>query len=307
MLKQDKMISHRLTNRAQTVLLFGGMLLLLALIGLAIAGPTGLWWATIFGVFFLFFSRQVSPRWLLRAQRARPIASHEAPDLYQLVQALSQRAKLTKAPQLYYISQEIPNAFAIGSGDEAALAVTMGLLRQLDRQELTAVLAHEISHIQHQDMRVLAFSSLINRMTALFASLGQLLLFINLPLLLMGRATISWFAIVLLLVAPTLSGLLHLALSRTREFDADLGAVKLTGDPIGLAKALRKLEQAQVSWVQLLLPGARIPGSAVLRTHPNTPERMERLLTLTDVPLPPPIPNHPLIINGPPVRRRLGW
>jgi heat shock protein HtpX len=288
MLKQDKIINHKVNNLVQTVLLFGGMLLLLALIGSAIAGTTGLWWATILGLLFLLFGQQISPQWVLRAQRARPLMPYEAPALHQLVQALAQRAKLITAPRLYYIPQEMPNAFTVGSGQEAGLGITAGLLQRLDQRELTAVLAHEISHIQHNDMRVLAFAGLVTRLTGLFSGLGQFLLFINLPLLLMGRATISWLAILLMIAAPTLSGLLHLALSRTREFEADIGAVKLTGDPIGLASALRKLEQSQASWLKMLVPGYRLPESAVLRTHPNTKERIERLLALTDAPLPAP-------------------
>jgi heat shock protein HtpX len=263
------------------------MLLLLALIGLAIAGTTGLWWAIVVGLFFLLFGRQVSPQWVLRSQRARPLTPYEAPDLYQLIELLARRAGLRAAPRLYYIPQDVPNAFTVGRGQEAVLGITAGLLQRLDRRELTAVLAHELSHIQHNDMRVLTFAGFIHRMTTLFSGIGQFLLFVNFPLLLMGRATISWSAILLMIAAPTLSGLLHLALSRTREFKADLGAVKLTGDPAGLAFALRKLEQFQSSWLRLLLPGQRLPESAVLRTHPHTQERVERLLTLIDDSTPP--------------------
>lgn len=286
MLEQNKIIHHGLGSFVQTLFLLGGMLLLLALIGLAIAGTTGLWWATVLGLFFLLFGRQVSPQWVLRGLRARPLLPQEAPDLHQLIEALSRRAKLATPPHPYYIPQDVPNAFTVGSGREAVLGVTAALLQQLDRRELTAVLAHEISHIQHNDMRVLAFAGFINRMTSLFSGIGQLLLFINFPLLLMGRATISWLAILLMIAAPTLSGLLQLAISRTREFKADLGAVKLTGDPVGLATALRKLEQSQASWLPVLGPRYRLPQSAVLRSHPHTKERIDRLLALSDVPLP---------------------
>ena len=128
MLKQDKIINHKLNNLVQTVLLFGGMLLLLALIGSAIAGTTGLWWAMVLGLLFLLFGQQVSPQWVLRAQRARPLMSYEAPALFQLVQALAQRAKLTSSPRLYYIPQEMPNAFTVGSGDGAVTHLLVGYL-----------------------------------------------------------------------------------------------------------------------------------------------------------------------------------
>jgi heat shock protein HtpX len=110
---------------------------------------------------------------------------------------------------------------------------------------------------------------------------GQFLILLNIPLLLMGEVTISWVAILLLMLAPGLSGVLQLALSRTREYAADLGAVQLTGDPRGLASALRRLEQLNRGLLSRLFPGAgRVPLPQFLQTHPETDERVRRLLRL---------------------------
>ena len=278
MLKQSQVINHKIMNILHTALLFGGMLLLLAIIGYAVGGTTGLFWTSAVGLLFLIFGQQMSPQWVLRMHKGRPLHPHEAPRLYQIVQALTRRAKLAHTPHLYLIPNDITNAFTVGTGDQAVIGITAGLLRHLNDREMVGVLAHEISHIKHNDMRVMGFAAMINRMTSLFAGIGQFLLFINLPLLLAGRATISWLLIILLMAAPMLSGLLQLALSRTREFDADLSAVRLTGDAIGMAQALQKLEYAQANMIRLLLPGYRAPESDVFRTHPNMGERIERIM-----------------------------
>jgi heat shock protein HtpX len=111
--------------------------------------------------------------------------------------------------------------------------------------------------------------------------IGQFLVLLNIPLLLLGEVTIPWVAILVLILAPGLSGVLQLALSRTREYAADLGAVRLTGDPRGLASALHRLEQLNRGLLSRLFPGGGgMPIPNILRTHPETEERVERLLRL---------------------------
>ncbi len=282
-MRQTKIINHRFINLVHTLLLFGGMFTLLAVLGLAFAGVQGLLWASGLGVLFLIFSQRIPPEFLLRMHGARPLAVQEAPGLYALMRELAHRASLPTAPKLYYIPAGFTNAITIGSRREPAIALTDGILRRLDRRELTAVLAHEISHIRHNDIQVMRVADAIGRITGMLATFGQILLLINLPLLIIGRAPISWLAILLLVAAPTLSGLLQLALSRTREFDADLGAVRITGDPEGLARALQKLEYYNQSiFRRILLPGRGNPESSLFRTHPKTSERIERLMDLTD-------------------------
>jgi heat shock protein HtpX len=267
-------------NRIQTVLLFGAMLLLLALLGYSLGGIGGLLLGSLLALPFLLLGQRISPRWVLRMYGARPLAPYEAPAVQDMVRALSQRAGLAAPPTLYYLPSRAMNALSVGTGDDPALGVTDGLLRTLNARELRGVLAHEIAHIRQNDLRAMTFADLIGRMTGFLSTVGQFLLFLNLPLLLMGRAPISWLAVVLLLIAPSLSGLLRLALSRTREVDADLGAARLTGDPVGLASALRKMECYGASWLDRMLRPYRTPSRSLFRTHPETEERVQRLLDL---------------------------
>jgi len=138
-----------------------------------------------------------------------------------------------------------------------------------------------MSHIRNNDMRSMNVADVISRVTNLFSTFGKFLLLFNLPLIFMGSAPISWWAILLLIIAPFISGLLQLALSRTREFDADLDAIQLTRDPVGLMNALQKLEYYSTNiWQQVLFPGRGVPDPSIFRTHPHTKDRIARLQEL---------------------------
>jgi heat shock protein HtpX len=241
-------------------------------------------WILLSGVLLLTLGPKISPHLILSMYSARPLAPYEAPELYSLVERLAQRAHLPSIPILYYVPSRIMNAFTVGKQTDAAIGITDGLLRRLTLRELIGVLAHEISHIQNNDMWVMTLADLVSRITHALSLVGQLLILINLPLFLLNEATFSWLAILLLIFAPTLSALLQLALSRTREFDADLSAVDLTGDPQGLASALIKLEQQGGFLERLLMPGRHDPEPSLLRTHPRTEERIQRLLSLSSTP-----------------------
>lgn len=286
-MRKREVFSQNLKNWLHTAILIGGMLLLVAILGYALAGPSGLTWAVIIGGILLFFSQRISPQWVLNMYKAKPITPQQAPSLHRINHALAQRAQLANPPQLYYIPTKVMNAFAVGRREAAAIAVTDGLLRNLTMQELTAVLAHEMSHVQNNDMRVMAFADVISRVTNLFSSIGKFLLIVNLPLFVMGQRTISWLAVALLILAPTIIGLLQLALSRTREYDADLDAMQLTGDPDSLISALKKLEHYSANMIkEMIRPGDGVPDPSIFRTHPHTKDRIRRLAALTGRQLP---------------------
>lgn len=281
-MKQDVVVNHDFRNWLHTVLLLGSMLALLVLLGWLVAGQTGIIWAVILGGILVLFGQQVSPQLVLRMYRARPLTSAEAPQLYQIMEELAQRAQLPYVPALYYVPSRMLNAFAVGNRRNAAIGLTDGLLRGLNLRELTGVLAHEMSHIRNNDMRSMSVADVISRVTNLFSTFGKFLLLVNLPLIFMGSAPISWWAILLLIVAPFISGLLQLALSRTREFDADLDAIQLTHDPVGLMNALQKLEYYATNiWQQVLFPGRGVPDPSIFRTHPHTKDRIARLQELS--------------------------
>jgi heat shock protein HtpX len=231
--------------------------------------------------------------------------------LYRITEVLARRANLQVVPRLYFLSNPMMNALTVGDGRTAAIGITQGLLQNLNTREMTGVLAHEISHIQNRDTQVMRIASIVSRVTGMFAFFGQLLLFFNLPLLLMGRVTISWFAILLLLSAPTLSSLLQMALSRAREYDADIGAARLTGDPEGLASALYKMEKAQGGFFSRIFGRSGGSGTDLFRTHPQTQERVNRLAALAGEFQAPPIGDPGELVTWdrprPTFRRPLGW
>ncbi len=273
---------HALSNRLQSLFMLALMLGFLALLGWLIWGDSGIFWLLLPGIIFLFYNPVASPGLIMRMYHASPLTPAQAPALNAALQELSRRGGLEQVPQLFYIPSTMVNAFAVGTRDNAVIAVTDGLLNNLNQRELLAVLGHELSHVRNNDMWVMAIADLISRLTSLLSLFGQVLLLLNLPLILMmPQASISWLAILLLIFAPSLSALAQLGLSRIREYDADLGAARLTNDPLALASALVKIEQLSGSFFEnIFLPGRRIPEPSLLRTHPSTEERVRRLRAL---------------------------
>lgn len=280
-MSEEKFWNHKVRNNLRAAALFLGMLILMLALGYTLLGSTGLLWAGAFGLITLGVSTRVSSQIVMRFQGGRPLRTSEAPQLYRLLQQLSKRAQLPVAPKLYYIPNTALNAFATGSKKDPAIAITHGLLSRMDLRELSGILAHEVSHIRNNDLQLKSMVNLFSRYTRFFSLIGQILLFINLPLFFMGQATVPWLAIALLLFAPALVLLMMQAFSRTREFDADLEAARLTGDPNALADALEKLDYFnQGGWWARLKPtrGVRLPN--ILSSHPDIQDRVARLRDL---------------------------
>ncbi len=272
---------HAGLNRLQSVALLLFMAAFLGLLGWLMWGGAGVLWLLFVGAVAVMMNPGLSPRWVMRMYGAQRIDRAAAPGLLSAVAALAQRAGLAVAPALYYVPSRMLNAFAVGEPERSAVALTDGLLRQLDDRELIGVLAHEISHIRSNDLWVMGLADMFSRATSLLSLLGQFLLLVNLPLMLLSAQTVSWWLILLLIVAPSFASLAQLALSRTREYDADLNAVALTGDPDGLARALLRIERVQGGWMErVFLPGKRVPEPSLLRTHPETGDRVDRLMAL---------------------------
>jgi heat shock protein HtpX len=308
---------HKLRNVVHSILLLGGIVALLALCGWVLFGPEGLVGMALGAAIALAFSPTISPGMVLRLYRAREIAPHDLPEVLHVLAALAARAGLERVPRLYYVPSTMLNAFAVGGRDDAVIAVTDGMLRALNLRELTGVLAHEISHIRNRDLWLMGIADLAGRLTRLMTLLGLALLLVNLPLWLSGATSVPWLLVPLLVFAPQITTLLQLALSRAREFDADLDAAGLSGDPVGLAAALAKLERYQRgAWEQILMPGQRLPEPSVLRTHPPTAERIARLQALSGAPPLAPLPERGAgprietswpIVQGAPHGRLIGF
>lgn len=273
---------NRMRNAFHTWLLGVACLILLAATAWAFGGAAGMIYAALFGIVPLIVIRRVSPRLVLSMYKAVQVTPAQFPAGYRIVEELARRAGLPVMPKLYIIPSRMMNAFAVGQRDDSAIAITDALARSLTTRELVGVLAHEMSHIAHEDVKVMAFADMVSRFASLMSAIGLFSLLLNVVGFAGGYETqVPWLGVMVLLAAPTVGGLLQMALSRTREFDADLGAAVLTGDPDGLAIALRKLETGQSrTWEGILLPGGRIPDPSILRTHPKTEDRIARLAAL---------------------------
>lgn len=273
---------HPFLNLFQSALLLAGMAVIGWVIVSAIAGPE-LTFAIVAGsVAGLVFAPGIPKQILLNAYGARRLTGRDFPDGVAILAELARRAGLPRVPELYYVPSRMPNAFAMGRPDESVVCVSDGLLRLMNRRELAGVLAHEVAHIANRDLWIMGLADAMSRAVSLASWMGQLILLINLPLILAGMAYVPWQVPLLLMFSPTIMPLLQLALSRTREYDADLGGAELTGDPDGLASALVKLERRTGRfWEEMFLPGRRIPEPSLLRTHPPTEERVRRLQELS--------------------------
>lgn len=306
--------AHALVNQLQTLLLILTLLGLSALAGALLFGENGLWIALIAGAAALIFEPAAASWLTLRLYRARPIPPEAAPGLWQTLAWLAERAGLTALPIPHYVASPMVNAFAVGNRNRSAIALTDGLLRTLTARELTGVLAHEVAHIAHGDLRVMGLADYVSRLTSLYALTGQFLLLLALPASLVAAVEINWWGLLLLAVSPHIALIAQLGLSRVREYEADRRAAELTGDPEGLAAALVRIERVSRSWRAWLIPGWGNPEPSWLRTHPATEARVRRLLAMATPPLRSPGPRldtlwepsrYPRLLPGGP-RWRLG-
>jgi heat shock protein HtpX len=278
--------AHRRRNLFQSVALLVGIGCVLALAAAIVWGPAGVVMTALTLAALFSLAPRVPPEAVMRLYRATPVPRDDS-QLSSLVDVLAYRAELKRRPSLYVIPSMTLNAFATGSPEHSAIAVTEGLLRRLTLREISGVLAHEMSHIRNNDLWVMGLADVVTRFLQLLSYVALGLAVFNVYAALSGEEIISWWAILLLYLTPALSSLLQLGLSRTREFDADLEAAALTGDPLGLASALRRLETYTGRfWEDLMfpVPTRRVPQPSLLRSHPDTKDRVDRLVSLNGRP-----------------------
>ena len=287
---------HRANNFFHTVMLLSGLGFLMLVCGWILSGFFGAFISILFATMIYFLAPRLSGKMVMRMYRAKPLDEKHGADFNRILEILSDRAELPVKPELYIIPSSTLNAFATGSQQKPYIAMTEGLLRALEKHEIAGVMAHEISHIRNEDLATMAIADSMSRVTQSMSIAGLLVMGLNLLYMFLGVETFSWMGAVLLYLAPTFGSLLQLALSRTREFDADLEGASLIGDPSWLASALQKLENYHgAMWEDMLLPGRRIPQPSLLRSHPPTEERVERLNSLAPALPPITIPNTPMI------------
>ena len=279
-LQKKAVESHQWWNTAQSILQLGTLTGLLSLLGWLLAGTLGIALTTGTVLFTLWFLPRVSPAILMRWHQGRLLRTEELPWLHQIQKDLANRAGFVRSPALYYVPSSALNAFAVGNRQESGIAVTDGLLQTLSYREVRAVLAHEMTHLQHNDVSVILISIIVGRLIKWLAWFGIALILFSLPLSWLYEKPVPWPWLLLVIVAPWLSLLLQAGLSRTREFQADLGAVRLTDDPQALIQALAKINSGSSAPVHPL-------GTTLLRSHPATSERIARLASISQTVLEP--------------------
>lgn len=300
LLNDEAQRAHKTRNQIHTALLLGGLAVLLAIPTTLLFGVNGLIVTAVAIAALTFLAPRMPPAAVMRLYGAREITLESGSELAQITDILARRADLPARPRLFLIPSPTLNAFATGSRSNAAIGLTAGLVRQLSLRELAGVIAHEISHIHNNDLWVMSIADLMSRFTLAMSYTAVFLAVMNfLALMTTGASPVSWLAIAVLYLAPMLSSLLQLGLSRAREYDADLEGAMLTGDPAGLASALQKLDRLTGRfWEDMMMPmpGRRMPQPSVLRTHPRTEDRVARLreldprrtlpkITVRDIPL----------------------
>lgn len=268
-------------NRLQSFLLITALFSIAGLSGYLFTGMDGAWVAIAACFVALVVEPTAATRLTLRLYRARPIGFDEAPELWAIMREIARRAELQNLPRLHYTPSSEVNAFAVGSQHNAAIVLSHGLLGTLSGREIAGVLAHETAHVLRGDLRVMNLADYVSRVTGVLAMVGYFLLILSFPRLIDGTATINWLGLVLLAISPHFAVAVQMGLSRVREFDADQEAVRLTGDPDGLASALAKIDWVSRSWRFWMLPVLREREPSWLRTHPDTGERIRRLLALS--------------------------
>lgn len=278
---------NKSVNRTHSLLLILGMLALLSLVGYLTFGWVGFVISVLLTGISCLLGQRISTAWIMKMYKASEIRPEQAPGLYQAFVELAKRADLEHSPKLYYIPSRMPNAFATGHNATSAVAVTDGILRMMNPREMNGILAHELAHLMHRDTKVLALADTMSRIASTASRIGFfLMLFSGFFAILSDGVSVGYVvAFLILFVTPTMMVLLQLALSRSREFNADLGAVQLTGDALGLASALNKLERLNKRngfWQRIFQPGQKRSQPAFLRTHPPTDERVKLLLEHVD-------------------------
>ena len=281
-----------MTNSLKTVLLLGLLTGVVMGIGQLFSGSQGLVIAFVFAVVMNFASYWFSDKIVLAMYQARPVDEAEAPELYNVVHNLSLRAQVPM-PKVYVIPSEAPNAFVTGrDAAHAVVAVTDGILRIMSREELEGVLAHELSHVKNRDILIGSIAATLAGVIMMLANMARWAMFFGggrdqddeggggvLGLILMS------------ILAPIAAMLIQMAISRSREFQADSTGARIAGNPHGLASALEKLGrasqlipmEARPETAHMFIVNPLSAGSFInlFSTHPPIEERIARLRSMT--------------------------
>ena len=278
-------------NTIKTTMLMALLMALMVALGGVFAGQTGMTVMLVIALGMNFFSYWFSDRMVLSMYNAQEVDRESAPELYGLVEKLAGRAELPM-PRVYVINENAPNAFATGRNpSNAAVAVTTGLMRVLDYNEIAGVLGHELAHVKHRDILISTIAATMATVISYAANIAQWAAIFG-----GGRSSDDDRGgiiglIVTAIIAPIAAALIQMAISRSREYSADEGGAEICGNPNDLAAALEKIEYYAVHGAPLPeatpatahmciinpLTGRDISFKSLFSTHPDTQERIARL------------------------------
>lgn len=284
-------------NILKTTLLMGLLMGLCLALGEVLGGTRGLVLAFVFGGLGNLCMYWFSDRLVLWMHGAQPAAPDDLPEVHRAVRELASAAGMPM-PKLYLMDTPVPNAFATGrSPAHAAVAVTTGILRLLDARELRGVLAHELSHVRHRDILISTIASVMAGAILVLARMAYYAALFG-----GGRRDDDreggnpLAALAMMLLAPLAASLIQMAISRSREYHADEGGARLSGDPLALAAALEKIERGAhalrgvpggnptMAHLYILNPFTLRGVMALFSTHPPTGERIARLEAMAGLP-----------------------
>ena len=274
-------------NYMKTALLLAALTGFFLAVGYLLGGQAGMMIALVVALGMNLFAYWNSDRMVLRMANAREVGPQEAPELYGIVQTLTQRAGLPM-PRIYIIDEDQPNAFATGrSPEHAAVAVNSGLLRHLSREEVTGVLAHELGHVKNRDTLTMTVAATL---AGAIGMLAQFAFFFGGSRDGEGRPTNPIVGIAMMILAPLAASLVQMAISRSREYEADRAGAEISGDPLSLASALQRLHEgtraianttaeANPATAHMYIDNPLSGGgmASLFSTHPPMEERIARL------------------------------
>lgn len=281
-------------NHVKTFFLMTLLTVLLIVLGGAIAGQQGLIMAFGFALVLNLFSYWFSDSIAIKMTRSREVSRQQQPQLFDMVERLSQQAGLP-TPRIYVTPSQQPNAFATGRNPRhAAVAVTEGIMRVLEPSELEGVIAHELAHIRNRDTLISTIATVMAGALAFLARMGQYRMIFGgmRGSRSSGGGSAILIQLLAIIFAPLAAMLIKMAISRSREYIADAGAARIAGDPNGLASALLKMEQhAQgrpmqineaASHMFIVNPLSRQGMARMFSTHPPIQDRVRRLRQIED-------------------------
>ena len=276
-------------NLMKTAILMAAITALFMAIGSLLGGRSGMMLALAVAVAMNFFSYWFSDTMVLKMYNAQQVDETSAPQFYRMVKELAQRAGLPM-PKVYLINEDAPNAFATGRNPEhAAVAATTGILRTLSERELRGVMAHELAHVKHRDILISTVSATMAGAISMLANFAMFFGRRNSE----GRSTNPIVGLLVMLLAPLAASLIQMAISRSREFEADRGGAEISGEPQALASALQKIQRSaqglpleaaerhpETAQMMIINPLSAGGLRGLFSTHPSTEERVERLLAM---------------------------